>query len=292
MNKIVLITFLFLTVFSCNRVHTPTDKPIISVSILPQKYFLEKLSAGHVDINVMIPPGASPATYEPTPSQLTRLSQSTLYMRIGYVGFENSWMEKLKAINPRMKIADLSEGIEVILEVESEKEEAHQFRHSHSGIDPHIWMSALNAKVIAKNVYNELLLLLPEEQELLEKRFEATISELDSLHLVISELLNDKENGSFMIYHPALTYFAMDYNLVQLSLEIEGKTPSPAHLKRMTDQSLEHNIKTIFIQSQFDRTNAEILAKETGAGIIQFNPLDEEWKNQMLYIAEQLHSTL
>ncbi len=288
MNKIVLIVFLFLPILSCSRVHPQADKPVISVSILPQKYFLEKLSAGHVEINVMIPPGASPATYEPTPSQLTRLSQSTLYMRIGYVGFENSWMDKLMAINPRMKITDLSKGIEVI----REEEKTPHHGHDHIGIDPHVWMSVPNARVIAVNVYNELLLLLPGEQALLKERFESFSSELDSLHLAISSLLNDKENGSFMIYHPALTYFARDYNLIQMSLEIEGKTPSPAHLKRMTDLGLENNIKTIFIQSQFDRTNAEILAKETGAGIIQFNPLDEEWKSQMLYIAEQLHSTL
>ena len=292
MNKIVLIVFLFLSILSCSRVFSPADKPVISVSILPQKYFLEKLSAGHVEINVMIPPGASPATYEPTPSQLTRLSQSTLYMRIGYVGFENSWMDKLMAINPRMKVTDLSKGITVIREDESEEEESHHHGHGHIGIDPHVWMSVPNARVIATNVYNELLQLLPGEQALLKERFESFSSELDSLHLAISSLLNDKENGRFMIYHPALTYFARDYNLMQMSLEIEGKTPSPAHLKRMTDLGLENNIKTIFIQSQFDRTNAEILAKETGAGIIQFNPLDEAWKSQMLYIAEQLHSSL
>ena len=267
------------------------DQTVISVSILPQKYFIEKLAGDHVVVNVMIPPGASPASYEPTISQLSKLNRSGIYMKIGNVGFEKSWMEKISSINPQMKVVDLSEGIEMVLE-EGPENNKHSHGHTHGGIDPHIWMSVLNAKIISKNIYNELLLLFPEDQKLLSERYETLAYELDSLHLAISKLLTGKANRSFLIYHPALTYFARDYDLEQWPIEIEGKTPSPAHMKRMIDLSLNKNINTIFIQSQFDQNNAEVLAKEIGAKIIQFNPLDVEWKIQMLYIAEQFYSNL
>ena len=94
-----------------------------------------------------------------------------------------------------------------------------------------------------------------------------------------------------MIYHPALTYFARDYALEQLALEVDGKTPSPMHLKEMTDLAKVNNISKILIQSQFDRKNAEVLARETGSEIIQFDPLDPQWSDQMYYIAEQLNPT-
>lgn len=286
MKKYILYLFAFL-LSSCNTAVDTGDRAIISVSIIPQKYFVEKLAGRLAEINVMIPPGASPATYEPTVSQLQKLGHSVVYMRIGYVGFEQSWMDKIKAVNPELKIVDLSEGISLI-EEENLPEESHQ-GHVHQGPDPHIWMSTHNARIIARNIHNELMLLFPSEKKYLQERFEYFSASLDSIHHEISRTLEGIENRKFMIYHPALTYYARDYGLEQYSLEIEGKTPSPAHLKEMTDIARAQHINKILIQSQFDRKNAEILARETGAEIIQFDPLALQWGDQMCYIAEQLN---
>jgi zinc transport system substrate-binding protein len=210
-------------------------------------------------------------------------------MRIGYVGFEQSWMEKITSVNPGMKIVDLSEGVEIIGEDAGDGGDHHG--HAHHGTDPHIWMSTINAPIIARNIHKELLLLFPGEKEFLQTRYDLFSHSLDSLHRAISNKLEGIENRTFMIYHPALTYYARDYALEQLSLEIEGKSPSPMHLKEMTDLARVNNISKILIQSQFDRKNAEILARETGAEIIQFDPLDLQWGDQMYYIAEQLNPT-
>ncbi|MEN8203473.1 MAG: zinc ABC transporter substrate-binding protein [Bacteroidota bacterium] len=260
------------------------------MSIQPQKFFIERIAGEHVEVNVLIPPGASPATYEPSLLQLRKLEESKLYMLIGYVGFELSWMDKIASVNPEMKIIDLSRGIELIHESEEEEERRHG--HSHGGIDPHIWMSVVNAKIIAHNIFNELTLLFPGEEEAMEKRLVEFNKELDSMHHSISMRLKEAEERSFLIYHPALTYFARDYDLHQYPIEIEGKTPSPAHLKRLTDLSQEHDIRTIFVQSQFDSRNAEVLAGEIDAEIVQFNPLDEEWNKQMLFIVDQFKQPL
>jgi len=289
MKKLSPIIFLLLLAFSCKSGSEFPDKPVISVSIIPQQYFIEQLAGELVEVNVMIPPGASPATYEPSVSQLTKLDRSQVYMRIGYVGFEQSWMDKIASVNPDMKIVDLSEGVETILD-ESCEDEAHH-GHSHHGPDPHIWMSTINARIIARNIHNELLILFPEEKDYLRIRLEQFSAELDTLHEAIGKALTGIKNRKFMIYHPALSYYSRDYDLEQFSLEIEGKTPSPAHLKEMTDLAIKHQISKILIQSQFDRKNAEALARETGSELIQFDPLDIHWGKQMHYIAEKLNSS-
>lgn len=288
MNRRTIIGILFLLLASCKPGSFAPDKPVISVSILPQKYFIERLAGESVVVNVMIPPGASPATYEPTFSQLSKLDRSRIYMRIGYVGFEESWMAKISSVNSSMKVIDLSRGIEPIRENEPD----HLHRHAHGGIDPHVWLSPLNAKIITKNIYDELVLLMPEDKELLFSRYSNFERELDSLHHTISGLLFGLEGRNFMIFHPALSYFARDFNLVQYPLEIGGKTPSPAHMKWMTDLGKEKNISTIFIQMQFNKKNAQALANEIEAEIVEINPLDPAWHDQMLYIANKLKTSL
>ncbi|MCK5134604.1 MAG: zinc ABC transporter substrate-binding protein [Bacteroidales bacterium] len=288
MNKRTISGILLLLLASCSPGSDTSDRPVVSVSILPQQYFIERLAGDGVDVNVMIPPGASPATYEPTVSQLSKLDQSQVYMRIGHVGFEKSWMRKISSVNSSMKVIDLSMGIELI----HEEEANHLHGHAHGGIDPHVWLSPLNAKIISKNIYNELILLIPGDKEMISARYSELELELDSLHRTISTMLSGLDNRNFMIFHPALSYFARDYDLKQFPLEIGGKSPSPAHMIWMTDLGKEKNISTIFLQKQFDQKNAEALAKEIGAEIVQFNPLDPDWHDQMLYIANKLKTSL
>ncbi len=209
--------FLFLWIIllaSCRSGGEIEEKTVISVSIIPQNYFIEQLAGDLVEVNVMIPPGASPATYEPSVSQLGKLDQSLLYLRIGYVGFEQSWMEKISSVNPDMKIVNLSEGVDIILEDDHEEaEDENHEGHGHHGPDPHIWMSVINARIIARNIHNELLVLFPDEKEYLQTKHMHFSQSLDSLHLAIGGKLEGIENRKFIIYHPALTYFARDYGL-------------------------------------------------------------------------------
>jgi zinc transport system substrate-binding protein len=279
--------YVLMLLTSCSPAGEKDGKPVISVSIIPQQYFIEQLAGDLVNVNVMIPPGASPATYEPTISQLAGLVRSVVYMRIGYIGFEQSWMNRISSVNPQMKIVDLSEGIEGITQ---EGRDVHdQHGHPHNGPDPHIWMSVANARIISRNILNELLILFPDNKEYLLARFDQFSHSLDSLNRAIVNDLQTLENRNFMIYHPALSYYARDYGLKQFPLEIDGKTPSPAQLRQMTDLAVQNHISIILIQSQFDRKNAELLSKETGAELIQFDPLALHWSEQMRYIAQQLN---
>lgn len=292
MKHLSILLFFILLITSCNSKEKITVSNEIAVSILPQKYFVSKIAGDNFKINVMIPPGASPATYEPTPVQLTSLSNTNLYLKIGFTGFELAWMEKLSAANEKMKIADLSSGINLIMESSVNEQHEMEIGHHHGGVDPHIWLSPRNVIIICKNIYDELSDIYPEYEKVFKANLDSFQADLDSLDLYIAKELKELKSRSFFTYHPSLSYFARDYNLEQYPLELGGKEPSPSHLKFLIDTGKEKDIRIVFLQMQFDQRNAEALAKEINAEIVQINPLEEEWFSQMIYITDKLKTNL
>ncbi len=282
-----IIILIFLA--SCTTSKPKSDLPLVSVSILPQLYLLEQIAGDLVEVNVMVPPGASPASYDPTVNQLVKLEQSELYLKAGYLGFELGWMEKISAQNPDMKVVDLSSGLSLIEPGHKhEHRDEHGEKHHHRGIDPHVWMSPSNMLAMAATLSEALLELLPQDSLFIRQNTLHFQSKMDSLDRVIKGMLEDVEHTTFLIYHPALAYFARDYGLEQESLEFEGKEPSPAQIRALSDLGKQKGIETVFIQKQFDRSNAEVLAREIGARVVQIDPLDPLWEEQILHIATVL----
>lgn len=290
------ILLLLLALAGCNtKKPAENSKPEIAVSILPQEYFVQQIAGDYFTINVLIPPGASPATYEPTTSQLVSLTKSDLYLKMGHTGFEMAWMNKLSSANKKMKVIDLSEGVDLIIEETTHDQAGHDHAahgHGHGGVDPHTWLSPVNVKVISQNIYNALSEAYPEMEEEFSKNLVKFHSELDSLHNHISNSLKDLESRAFFTYHPSLSYFSRDYNLEQYPLELGGKTPSAGHMKYLIDKGRENKIGVVFLQMQFDQKNAEVLADEIEAEIVQINPLDNKWIEQMIFITDKLVENL
>ncbi len=290
MKNLLYIAALSVILLNCTGTADKATRKEIAVSILPEKYFVEKIAGDLVSINVMIPPGASPATYEPTPAQIASLSEIPLYMKMGYTGFELTWMNKLRATNKEMNVVNLSDGIELISEEDS-GENAHE-GHRHGGVDPHTWLSPGNVKIVANNIYKSLLATYPDHEAEFNINYNSFLAELDSLDGYIRQTLEDLSSRTFFTYHPSLSYFARDYGLEQLPLELSGKTPSSGHLKNLIDQGNTKHIRVIFIQKQFDQKNAEALAKETAAEIVRIDPLDPDWYHQMLFITNKMKEKL
>ncbi len=279
-NVLLFFSCLFLC-FSC--AHNKSDKKIITVTIDPQRYFLEQIVDTIFEVHTMVPSGISPETYDPSPMQMTKLSDSEAYFRIGQIGFELTWMDRIRANNPNLPVFDNSDGINYIV---SEKDEHNG--HIHSVVDPHIWNSPKRAFVIAQNMCDALIKLNKGNEEIYRKnltRLNCKIAETDS---ILTGLLNKSASKSFIIYHPALTYFAHDYGLTQYCIEIDGKEPTPEQLKQLIELSKEKKVKIIFIQQEFDKKNAEIIAKETNSKLIVINPLAYDWDKEMIRIAESL----
>ena len=282
MKTSIWIFLVFFVFASCQTTKKADEKKVITVSILPQKTFVKKIAGDDFDINVLIPTGASPATYALQPSQMKGLLNSVAWFRIGYIGFEYSWKEKISESNKNMKVYDLSEGLDLIAE-EAEKHGDHVHM---DGVDPHVWLSTSNVKKMAENIRDILTEINPGGKDKYAINYLKFIKEIDLLNIQIRNTLKGLGQNTIIVYHPSLSYFARDYGLVQESLEYEGKEPTPQHLKKMVDLAKAKGIKTIYIQTEFDREHARLFAQEIGGEVIQIAPLDEYWQESMLNLAE------
>lgn len=258
---------------ACNLNKQTKNGNIITVSILPQKTFVEKIAGNDFEVNVLVPRGSSPAAYTLLPSQLKGIANSAVWFRIGYIGFEYSWAEKIGEVNGDMKVIDLSSGLDLI----ADKVEQHGDHVHMNGVDPHTWLSPLMVKQMARKILDELSILKPERSAEYKGNYLKFVKEIDQLNIEIKNKLKPFQGRKIIIFHPSLTYFARDFGLEQFSLETGGKEPTPKQLANVVDLAKTENIKVIYIQDEFDREHARVFAEEIGGEIIQLRPLEVAW---------------
>lgn len=286
MKKTILYIFSVLLLISCKP--NQNDKPILSVSIEPQRFFLEELVGDKYQISTVIPSGSNPETFDPSPAQMIAVSKSQLYFKIGFFGFEHTWLNELQKNSSSIKIIDCSDSIPV-LDHYCESDHSHDHSsHAHAGPDPHIWSSPKMASILVKNMYKALVDNDPESESEYTKNYQLLQSMFAETDSIIKTYIDKAPSKSFIIYHPALSYYAQEYGLNQLSIEFEGKSPSPAQMKTVIDQARKENVKVVFMQSEFDQKNGETVAKEIGAKLVPINLMDYNWKNEMIKIAKAL----
>ena len=282
MKKLIYILTLFI-LSGCGNTTQKSEKPILTVTLEPLRYFTEAIAGNNYEVVSMVPKGSSPESYDPTPQQLVNLSKSQAYFRIGYIGFEQTWMKKLEANCPDMKVYDTSKGIDLI----RDKGHWHGDHFHEGGVEPHVWNSTQNALIIADNIYQALCELDSTHQEDYQKRLDVLKQTIQQTDTNVRTLLENADS-TFLIYHPALSYFARDYGLKQVSIEEGGKEPSPAQLKALIETCRNENVHTIFVQQEFDQRNAQLIANELGVNIVSINPLSYDWVKEMIRIAEAL----
>lgn len=288
MNKKIVYIILFSLIFISCKNQTTSDKSVLSVTIEPQRYFLETLVGDKYTVNCVTPKGANPETFDPTPSQLVEVSKSKMYFIVGSLGIEHMLSEKLKSNNPDIQYIDCSTGIELIDGHDHANCDHHHHNHghAHSGTDPHIWSSPSSAKIMVDNMYKALIAFDKENESFFTDNYKKLIATIDSTDLVIKSYLDKASNKSFIIYHPALSYFANEYGLTQYSIEKDGKGPTPAQLAEMIDNAKNEGVRTIFIQKEFDTKNAETIAKSINAHTISINLLNYNWAEELINIAK------
>ena len=258
---------------------------LLSVTIEPQRYFLEQLVGPEYTVNTLVPRGVSPETFEPSPLMMIELGKSNLYFRVGDLGFEKAWSARLERNNPEVKIVDCSEGIELMKEEEHLHAAADGQGHAHPALDPHVWSSPRTMRVFVRNMLDALLENDPDREEFYRGNYNRLVQHIDSVDRVVCGLLEKAPTRSFIIYHPALGYFARDYGLKQYSIEFEGKAPSPGQLKKLVDLARKEQINTLFVQKGFDLKNGEVIAREIGTELFEIDPLAYEWADEIIGIA-------
>lgn len=267
------------------------DTKTLAVTIEPQKYFLETITGNHFGVTCIVSSGMNPESADFSPSQLMNLDKSVAYFKIGYLGIENSLVNKVAKTNPGLKIVDCSEGIELVGGVCTHThagEDDHAHNYGHAGGDPHTWSSVTSAKVIVENMYKGLLEIDKANEADYTINYNKLIGEINTTDSIIKSYLNKAPSKAFIIYHPALSYFAEEYGLTQYSIENDGKNPSPAQLKELIDKAKAEGVKTVFIQQEFDTKNAETVAEAIGGTIVPINLLSYNWSEEMIKIARAL----
>jgi zinc transport system substrate-binding protein len=261
------------------------------VSIIPQQTILEQIGGDKVEITLMVTPGNSPHTYEPKPVQMREIEKANLYFTIG-VEFEEAWLDKFVAQNGKMKVISVAKGIEK-LPMKEHSHEGHEHKahddHEHANTDPHVWTSPENVKIIATNIYEALLRVDKAHKEYYFKNLENFLAKVDALNEKIMLTLKDTPKGTkFMVFHPSWGYFAKQYDLEQIAIEVSGKEPKPKELMHIIEEAKEENIKALFTQPEFSDKSATIIAKELQVPVIKVSPLAKNWEEQLLKIAQSI----
>jgi zinc transport system substrate-binding protein len=271
----------------------------VFVSIVPQKYFVQQIGKDLVDVQTMVRPGSSPATYEPKPQQMAGLSRAKIYFAIG-VPFENAWLEKIADANPNMRVIHTEHGIEKRRmaaphkhhDEKAEKRHEGEGHHERAGLDPHIWLSPPLVKIQARNILDALQAADPAHRSVYEANFKKFSAKIDQLDTDLKNTFAGKKGLQFMVFHPAWGYFAHAYGLKQVPIEIEGKNPKPAQLKTLIQHARQDGIKVVFVQPQFSTKSAELIAREIGGKVAFANPLAQDWMANMREVANKFESAL
>ena len=261
-------------------------KPVIIVSILPQKTFVEKIAKDLVAVTVMVEPGSSPHAYEPKSSQMVALSKADVYFSIG-VEFENAWLSKFKSQNPRLEFVNLSDTL-AKLPMRGHHHEEDGGAH-HEGLDPHTWTSPKNVAVMAHIICQTLQKLDPKNRQSYEANLKDFLKEIENTDTTIKNTLKSvPPKSKFMVFHPSWGYFANAYNLEQFAVEVEGKNPRPKEMILILKEAKEEHIKVIFTQPEFSDKSAAILAKEANARVQKISPLDANWSQNLINMAKAI----
>ena len=260
------------TLFSCSSAKNDNANKI-TVSIEPLRYLTEQIVGDRFEVVTMVPKGSSPETYEPTARQMADLSESILYIKVGELGFERTWMPRLTSNAPHITVVNSSEGIT-----------------SHIGDDPHSWMSARNAIIMAHNIYEAVKRIDVKDSVFFRQRLDSLCNVIHATDKYIRQTTAQAQCKSFIIYHPALTYFASDYGLEQLALEEHGREPSASELEQIISTARAKGVKTMFVQREFANRNVDIITNTIGARKVEINPLGYDWNKEMRRIAAEIRN--
>ena len=269
----------------------------VTVSIPPQRYFVQRIGGDFVAVSVMVSPGASPATYEPKPRQMADLARSRIYFALG-VPFESTWLAKIRAVNPEMKIVRTEADINKVPLPAHRHPDQEPGAHDrpdedHGVLDPHVWLSPPLVALQARQILTALSEADPAHADIFRANFRKFINDIVDLDVELQGLFAGRPGGGrFLVFHPAWGYFARAYNLTQVPIEVEGKAPKAAQVKDLIAQAKEGEIRVIFVQPQFSAKEAEVIARAIGGRVVPLDPLAEDWLENLRRVAAEFKEVL
>ncbi|MEG0467226.1 MAG: zinc ABC transporter substrate-binding protein [Mucinivorans sp.] len=282
MKRKISLLLICLSLVACGAPITKSEHHI-TVTIAPLSWVVSGLTGGQVDVSVIVPPGTSPETYEPTARQSEDLSRSDLIFSIGLVDIERQLEGRLREMTGSgnsvfVRLADSLSG--------ALAESVCADHHHHDAPDPHVWLSPRMMREMTIRAANYLIAQSIDQPERIVARRDSLCAVIDSVDHVIRQNLSSVLSRAFAIVHPSLGYFARDYGLTQLSIEVQGKEPTGRRIRDLVDTLRAKGVKTIIYSAQDPSTAARVIATEIGAQVVSFDPMAVDWAANMVKISE------
>lgn len=297
MQKFIVFLFLLMLI-ACSRQEMNQDgdngKIAVLVSVLPQRFFVEKIAGEQVEVTVLIPPGASPAAYEISPSDMRQVSEADVWFTIG-LQREVTWIPEFSSLNERLRIVSTIEDVQrlpigryAIPGEHTAHEHERDHDHDHGSVDPHVWLSPELVSLQAVVICEALCETDPLNSDIFSDNLALFLEEISDLQNEIHEMIDPFAGEGFMVFHPAWGYFADEFDLIQVPIEISGSEPSPAELARLVDFGRSSSVKVVFVSPQFSESSAETIAGELNASVIFIDPLASNWAENLSFVAGEL----
>jgi zinc transport system substrate-binding protein len=286
-NKIFIALLLSFFLFTaCGKKESAPNKPQVLVSLPPYLYFVERIAGDSVSVATLVPPGSNPHTYEPTPKEVERAFSVALWVRLGE-SYDQKILHSLREHSPKLQVVDITKGI-ALLHACEHHHAVEDLPHCHGhdeGRDLHIWLSPRLARIQAQTIADALEHLLPENRETYRKNLQKLLEDLDLLDQEITQMLEPMRAQAILVAHPAFGYFCLDYHLVQLSIEFEGKEPLPQHISQMLSDAKQYKIKSVFAEPQYSTKGAELVAEKLQLPVYMVDPYSSDYINNLRSIA-------
>jgi len=288
----MLLVVSLLTLSGCGG-GRETARQTVFVSVAPQASIVRSIGDDLVQVEILVASGQSPATYDPTPQQMARLTRAKVYFRVG-VPFEAAFIDNLSAQQSELRIVDTRENVPLrYMESHAHGSEDDHEHHDHAGQpDPHIWLDPALVKIQAETVCRSLSELDPKHAASFRANLGRYHAQLDSLDALLRKLLAPVAGRRMYVFHPSYGYFAERYGLVQTAIETEGKEPSARGLAGLIEQARADSVQVLFVQPQFSRKTAQAIAQALGCDIVPLDPLAENLITNLPEIAREVARAL
>lgn len=288
-NAVILLVIIAAMLMSlqCAPVEQAEDSFDIYVSILPMSYLVEQIGGEYVNAHVLVDPGKSPETFEPSARKMADLARADLYFAVGKLPFEEKLLSKIRDAGSNLEIVITARDIEH-RPMTFEREHPDYHEHSHGLVDPHVWLSPPHLKIMAEVICEAMEAEDGEHAAEYRKNLNSLNARLDDIHTKIAIALEPYRGETIFVFHPAFGYFTDTYGLRQAALEVDGKSPSPRQIEEIIRFAQAANARIMFVQPQFDKKSAESVAEAIGGVVIPMDPLAKDIVANFEDLAEKI----
>jgi len=264
----------------------------VVVSIAPQAFFVKRIAADRATVTVLVGPGQSHHTYEPTPQQVADLAEARVYFTLG-LPFEQGLVAKVRDSCPDLSIVNTTEGIKLrSISADEAGGEGHADADEAGAPDPHTWLDPRLAKVQSATIAAELERIDPEGVDEYRGNLAGLSADLDAVHAELAEALGPLKGSAVFVYHPAFGYLLDAYGLKQVAVEVSGKEPSARQLAELVERARRDGARVIFVQPQFPQGPAETIAREIGGAVVPLDPMAEDYIANLKRMADAIRGGL